>query len=166
MLATRQEDTTRRLQCDPSLQPRRLLPPRVDIFIWISTLFSFIFLKLSNSYFLPWKDSDTALPQARWWCPSRSTCRRWAPCRARPQPTASVTPFTHRWPNIESNMFVRVYLVMFSDVWHDHPQHGQHPQAAMRKYQCKMCPQVIFAFVPCVSTSTSARVIILASTSK
>jgi len=23
-----------------------------------------------------------------------------------------------------------------------HPQHGQHPQAAMRKYQCKMCPQI------------------------
>ena len=45
-LATKQEDTTRPLQPDLSPLPRRLLPPRVQLFIWISSLFSFISVKL------------------------------------------------------------------------------------------------------------------------
>ena len=35
-----------------------------------------------------------------------------------------------------------IQKVYQANVWNHHPQHGQHPQAAMRKYQCKMCPQV------------------------
>ena len=39
--------------------------------------------------------------------------------------------------------FTMVPSISSSQVDNDAPQHGQHPQAAMRKYQCKMCPQVI-----------------------
>ena len=171
-LATKQEVTTRPLQLDLSPLPRRLLPPRVRFFIWIASLFSFIFAKLWNSYLLPWKykDSETVQPQARWSCHSRSTCRRWAPCRARPQPMAWVTRFTPRWQNIDSEMLVRVNFwfrdVYPSNVWHDHPQHGQHPQAAMRKYQCKMCPQVIFLFASLPKYHCKYPLIISPSTSK
>ena len=41
------------------------------------------------------------------------------------------------------NMHYRFFFLLSSQVDNDAPQHGQHPQAAMRKYQCKMCPQVI-----------------------
>ena len=76
-------------------------------------------------------------------------CLRWAPCRAQLQPMASVIPFTPRWLtyHILNNVVfcVRNVYQVEAKVLNHHPlhtQHGQHPQAAMRKYQCKMCPQV------------------------
>ena len=72
----------------------------------------------------------------------------YSPTAARPESAASSSPPTSGSVVVPQPINVSKMGSMQSAAAHGlghplHPQHGQHPQAAMRKYQCKMCPQVI-----------------------
>ena len=71
----------------------------------------------------------------------------YSPTAARPESAASSSPPTSGSVVVPQPINVSKMGSMQSAAAHGlghplHPQHGQHPQAAMRKYQCKMCPQV------------------------